>query len=158
MTANKSDMTSSTEDLTSEIRQLDRKFRRACDQILLLNNQIEDLQTRYDRAMKANRRSFRYSLRLRLATLEGVRNMFYEYASRCADELEELQNQLIEAGEDPDELETDDDNDNADRSNNDDNDTFADDNEHFSDNDDSGGGSKENRGLPLSGSHSELLS
>lgn len=84
--------------------------------------------------------------------------MFYEYASRCADELEELQNQLIEAGEDPDELDTDDDNDIADTSNNGDNDNFADDNEHFSDNDDSGGGSNENRGLPLSGSHSELLS
>ncbi|KAI0240625.1 hypothetical protein LSAT2_008627 [Lamellibrachia satsuma] len=150
-------MSSSTEDLTCQIRQLDRKFRRACDQILLLNNQIEDLQTRYDRAMKANRRSFRYSLRLRLATLEGVRNMFYEYASRCADELEELQNQLIEAGEDPDELDTDDDNDNADRSN--DNDTFADDDdEHLTDNDggSGGGGSKEN--LPLSNSHNGLLS
>ena len=83
--------------------------------------------------------------------------MFYEYASRCADELEELQNQLIEAGEDPDELDTDDDNDNADRSN--DNDTFADDDdEHLTDNDggSGGGGSKEN--LPLSDSHNRLLS
>ena len=91
-----------TDQLTTQIRMLDMKFRRACDQILLLNNQIDDLQTRYNRAMKANRRSFRYSLRLQLATLEGVRNMFYEYASRRADELEGLQTQLIEAGGDPD--------------------------------------------------------
>lgn len=92
--------------LVRKIRDVNRRFRKACDQIILLNNQIEALQLRYDRAMKANRRSFRYSLRLRLATLEGVRNMYYEYATRQADELEELQNELIEeAGMDEDEIE-----------------------------------------------------
>ena len=80
------------------MQDLDKKFRKACQQIVLLNNQIEALQVRYDRAYKANQRTFRYSLRLRLATLEGVRNMFYEYAYRRADELEALQDQLVELG------------------------------------------------------------
>ena len=84
------------EALIINIRNVDRKFRKSCDQILLLNNRIDDMQGRYNRAMKANCRSARYSLRLQLATLEGVRNMFYEYASRCADELETLQGQLID--------------------------------------------------------------
>lgn len=51
---------------------------------------------RYDKARQDNRRSYRYTLRLRLASYEGVRNMFYEYASRQADELEELQQELLE--------------------------------------------------------------
>jgi len=76
----------------------DRKFRRACQQIRLLNHRIEDAQTRYDRAYKNNRRSFRYTCRLQLATLEGMRNMFYEYACNRADELEALQEDLISAG------------------------------------------------------------
>ena len=37
------------EEMLGEIRMLDSKFRKSCDQILLLNNQIEDLQVRYDR-------------------------------------------------------------------------------------------------------------
>ena len=83
------------DNLVDRIGGIDRKFRRACAQIVLLNNEIEALQTRYNRAMKRNRRSFRYSVRLRLATLEGIRNMFYEYASRMADELEELQERVV---------------------------------------------------------------
>lgn len=79
-------------------RLTDRKFRRACQQIRLLNHRIEDAQIRYDRAYKTNRRSFRYTWRLQLATLEGMRNMFYEYACNRADELEGLQEELIAAG------------------------------------------------------------
>ena len=33
------------------ISSLDKKFRKACDQILLLNNQIDELQVRYDRCV-----------------------------------------------------------------------------------------------------------
>ena len=75
-----------------------KKFRRACKQIRLLNHRLEDKQIRYDRANSRNIRSARYTLRLQLATMEGMRNMFYEYASRLADELEEIQDQLISAG------------------------------------------------------------
>ncbi len=76
----------------------DRKFRLACRQIRLLNHRIEDTQLRYDRAHSADRRSFRYTLRLQLATLEGMRNMFYEYACQRADDLEEMQERLISLG------------------------------------------------------------
>jgi len=90
-------MEPSNEALTT-FRMTDRKFRRACQQIRLLNHRIEDAQTRYDRAYTNNRRSFRYTCRLQLATLEGMRNMFYEYACNRADELESLQEVLIVAG------------------------------------------------------------
>lgn len=77
---------------------VDRKFRRARQQIQLLNNKIHDIQGRYDQAYKADSRSFRYTYRLQLSTLEGIRNAFYEYACQRADDLEELQQVLIGMG------------------------------------------------------------
>ena len=50
-------------------------------------------------------RTFRYSLRIKLSALEGVRNMYVEYASMKADELMDLQCQLQQttlSGEDSD--------------------------------------------------------
>ena len=79
-------------------RHLDGKFRRSCHHIRMLNRRIEDIQVRYDRAFSAGRRSFRYSHRLKLATYEGMRNMYYEYACRRADELEQIQEVLIQRG------------------------------------------------------------
>jgi len=79
-------------------RHLDGKFRRSCHHIRMLNRRIEDIQVRYDRAFSAGRRSFRYSHRLKLATYEGMRNMYYEYACRRADELEQMQEVLIQRG------------------------------------------------------------
>jgi hypothetical protein len=88
----------STEQVLATFHKSDRKFRLACQQIRLLNHRIEEAQIRYDRAYTINQRSFRYTCRLQLATLEGMRNMFYEYACHRADELEVLQEELIGAG------------------------------------------------------------
>ena len=81
-------------DIIRQIHSTNRKFKRACQLIVLLNNKLEGLQNRYDRARRDDRRSFRYNVRLRLCTVEGARNMIYEYASQRADEMEDLQNQL----------------------------------------------------------------
>jgi len=64
----------------------------------MLNRSIEEIQVRYDRAFSSGRRSFRYSHRLKLATYEGMRNMYYEYACQRADELEKMQDVLIQNG------------------------------------------------------------
>ena len=74
------------------------KFQKACNQVILLNNWIQDAQIRYDRALHENCRSFRYTLRLQLMSLEGARNMFYEYASRKAEELDSMQDRLRAQG------------------------------------------------------------
>ena len=73
-----------------EIRHRNRRFRIACQQLVQLNNLIEELEARYERANSEDLRSFRYSHRLRLCTLEGVRNVMYEWASAEAEELEEM--------------------------------------------------------------------
>ena len=77
---------------------LDQKFRKACHHIRMLNRRIEDIQVRYDRAFSSGSRSFRYTHRLKLATYEGMRNMYYEYACRRADELAKMQDSLIDRG------------------------------------------------------------
>lgn len=93
-------------DLILNIRNVDRKFRRARKQIIVLNNRIESLIVRYDRSTKQGRKNFRHATRLQVATVEGVRNMFYEYARRQCEDMDELQEKLKElTGEEYDDFE-----------------------------------------------------
>jgi hypothetical protein len=43
---------------------------------------LDALQQRYNKAKKDNHKSFRYSLRLRIAVVDGMRNMYYDYAHK----------------------------------------------------------------------------
>ena len=95
--------------LVNQIRQKDRKFRRACQQVELLNIQLTDLKQRYKRAARVDRKSFRCSVRLRLASMEGVRNMMYKYAEVQCEEIEKLQDQLMARLESEDEVSSSDD-------------------------------------------------
>ena len=80
--------------LYAELYETEKRFRRSCEQIILLNNKLEDLQLRYDKARTDNHKSFRYNLRLKMATVEGVRNAFYEYACWKAEKVAELRLQV----------------------------------------------------------------
>lgn len=73
----------------------EKRFRRSCEQIILLNQTLGNLQNRYDRAKKANFRSFRYNLRLRLAVVEGLRNVYYDYAHEKAKQVAQLRQELF---------------------------------------------------------------
>ena len=70
------------------------KFRRSCDQIVLINHALSSLSHRYKKTKTDNRRSFRYPLRLKLAVVEGIRNMYYDYAKQKADEVKTLKDAL----------------------------------------------------------------
>ena len=63
-----------------DIRARNKVFRRACSQVILLNHQIEASKARYDSTRAVKRLSFRYSNRLKLTSLEGVRNLVYDIA------------------------------------------------------------------------------
>lgn len=93
--------TATSEEIQENIYTLDAKFQKACSQVVLLNNLVQELQTRYERAVKANLRTYRYTLRLRLCTVEGLRNMFYEYASATADKIDGLENDMRSMGTQP---------------------------------------------------------
>lgn len=90
--------------MPSRIKSLDKqftlgeaehRFRKACDQIVMLNQRLGDVQKRYKMAKRNNNRSFRYNLRLKLAVIEGSRNMFYDYAYAKADQVAGLRRELF---------------------------------------------------------------
>lgn len=76
--------------LFSELDDTETRFKRACEQVVLLNDKLEGLQRRYDKARQENNRTFRYNLRLKMASVEGVRNAYYEYACEKAEKIAEL--------------------------------------------------------------------
>ena len=86
------------EQLLCNLKQMNKKFRLACKQVVLMNNEIEYIQNRYDRAVDSGSRSFCYFLRLKIATLEGMRNLFYDYVSQHADKLDDLHLKLLREG------------------------------------------------------------
>ncbi len=84
--------------IQGEIFQMDAKFQRACTQVTILNNFLAELQARYDRAVEGNIKTYRYTLKLRICSVEGIRNMYYEYATATAEQIEDLENQMRAIG------------------------------------------------------------
>jgi mitochondrial fission protein ELM1 len=91
--------------MPSRIRSLDKRFtlsdaesrfRKACDQIVMLNQRLGDVQKRYKMAKRSNNRAFRYNLRLKLAVIEGARNMYYDYAYIKADQVAQLRRDMFD--------------------------------------------------------------
>ena len=74
---------------------IENRFKRACEQIVQLNYSLVALQQRYNKAKKDNHKSFRYSLRLRIAIVDGMRNMYYDYAHKKAEIVAELRQELF---------------------------------------------------------------
>ena len=72
----------------------ERRFRRACEQIVQLNYKLDDMQSRYLGAKRDGLRTFRYNYRLRLSVIEGLRNMYYDYAHQKAEDISGLRNEL----------------------------------------------------------------
>ena len=95
--------------LYADLQKSEASFQKACEQIVFLNKKLDDLQVRYDRANREGNKSFRYSLRLKIAAGEGLRNTYYEYACVKADRVTNLRCSLYGFGatEDLSEMETD---------------------------------------------------
>lgn len=72
------------------------RFRKACDQIVTLNQRLGDVQKRYKMAKRSNNSAFRYNLRLKLAVIEGARNMYYDYAYIKADQVAQLRKDMFD--------------------------------------------------------------
>ena len=88
--------TISLPELQTTLIHAENQFRKACNQIILLNMKLRGCSVRYRRARSNNTRSFRYPLRLRLAVVEGVRNMYYDYATRKAQQIEHIREVIAE--------------------------------------------------------------
>lgn len=74
----------------TKLNQTEKCIKRACDQMILLNDKLGNMKIRYERTVKVNIRSFRYPLRMKIVTIEGVINTYYEYIMLKQKEVEEL--------------------------------------------------------------------
>ena len=72
----------------------ERRFRGACEQIVHLNNRLSGLERRYAKSKREQQRTFRYSLRLRMAVVDGLRDVYYEFAYKQAKESASLKSLL----------------------------------------------------------------
>ena len=66
------------------------KFRKVRIKLTLLNKHLTDVKMHYQQAKEDNSRRFRYNMRLKLAVIEGVRNMYYDYAYMKAEDVARL--------------------------------------------------------------------
>ena len=87
-------LSNSTRQKMYNIRDQCAKFDRVYQQIILMNNEISQMETRIQRAKNKNSRIFDYSLRLRAVTMTGVRDMFLYYASDKAKEIDSMTTDL----------------------------------------------------------------
>ena len=94
-------MASTADILQVQVLKMDAKFQKACEQVLVLNNMMKELQIRYDRAARDNLRTYHYALRLRLCTVEGLRNTLYDYVTQKADDIEQMEEEMRNLGAEP---------------------------------------------------------
>ena len=89
-------MEEQSSETVAKLKESYQKFRRSCDQVILLNNAISDAQIRFQRAASDGRPAIRYTLRMKVHTLERVRDLFHRYSHDLAMVMNELQARIIQ--------------------------------------------------------------
>ena len=84
-------------ELYAQLYESQRRFSRACDQILLLNSRLQGLQKRYLSARYSDYKTFRFPLRMRILIAEGLVKRYYHYADMKRSEILDLRNELNKA-------------------------------------------------------------
>ena len=79
----------------SALHRAQTKFRKACIKLTLPNKQLTDVKMHYRQAKEDNFRCFCYNLTLKLAVIEGVRNMGYDDAYMKAEDVARLRYDLF---------------------------------------------------------------
>ena len=77
-----------------QLYETQRRFNRACDQILLLNTRLYGLKKRYQSARSNDYKTLRFPLRLRIMIEEGLVKQYYHYADMKRNEILHLRSQL----------------------------------------------------------------
>ena len=104
-------MVMKTFEMYAKLHDSQRRFNRACDQILLLNTRLRCLRKRYNSAAKtSDSKTFRFPLRMRMMVVEGLVKTYYHYADIKRTEILECRAELtkIDNSENEDEVPMDD--------------------------------------------------
>ena len=84
-------MNTSTFTYSAEILILTKRFNFLCNQVIILNNQIMDIDLKINKAkLRKSHKSFIYSYHLRVISLEGTRKAFYDLAFILSERIYEL--------------------------------------------------------------------
>ena len=84
-------MNTSTFTTSAEIVILTKRFNFLCNQVIILNNQIMDIDLRINKAKSTkSHKSFIYSYNIRVLSLEGIRKAFYDLAFILSEKICEL--------------------------------------------------------------------
>ena len=76
--------------LVAELEERQRRFNRACEQLVLLNTKLGEIQSKYEKAKSEKRRSLQFLFRCRILTVEGLMQTYLLYATRKRKEIREL--------------------------------------------------------------------
>lgn len=87
--------TAKTLDKRFTLIEAERRFKRSCEQIVLLNQRMADLKKRYKSAKTARNRVFQCKLRRNLAIVDSTRSMFHDYARTKAELVADLRAELF---------------------------------------------------------------
>ena len=87
-------MVMKTFEVYAKLHDSQRRFNRACDQILLLNTSLRGLRKRYNSASSSDSKTFRFPLRMRMMAIEGLVKTYYHYADMKRSEILKLQDEM----------------------------------------------------------------
>ena len=87
-------MVMKTFELYAKLHDSQRRFNRACDQILLLNTRLRGLRKRYKSARSSDSKTFRFPLRMHMMAVEGLIKTYYHYADVKRNEILECRAEL----------------------------------------------------------------
>jgi hypothetical protein len=80
--------------MMKELADTERKFHRACEQVVALTLRLSEMQNRYEWAKAMNRRTSRRIFRRRIKIMEGVKSMYHLYAMSQAENMARLKQQI----------------------------------------------------------------
>lgn len=81
--------------LKNQLKKATYKFDKACRQLNMLDQQMNDLQNSYTNSLENDRKTFKIIYRMQLATYEGAHNAYIEYIERQVEKIKKLKRLLF---------------------------------------------------------------
>ena len=80
--------------LYEQILTAEKKYKRACAQLVIINQKLLAQWTRFQRAQRDERQAFQTALRFQVICLEEVRMQYYEFAQKQYDTVDALRDAM----------------------------------------------------------------
>ena len=81
-------------ELKAQLKKATVKFNKACCQLIMLDQHMNDLQNSYTSSLDNDRKTFKIVYRMQLATLEGTHNAYIEYIERQIEKIKKLKRSI----------------------------------------------------------------